>query len=243
MSLPKKAPLPSPLKKTVKTSAGSLLLAEKATTKVLRQTVKDASSRTAGDLAARHDKRDEAIALLLLMASRRLASDTEQALRKAKMAAWAVGARRLQVELRASGAIKSAAAVRLTPPVVTDVQTVTSAESLALAWRQRALYAMQEEDGAVTDVNLDANIARTAATETAQAYDEGHVDGLDEVLDEGLLLVDRWDAMLDACPTCLALDGTTTEVGEPFPSGEEPSYVHVRCRCIRTTIGLPHVAS
>jgi hypothetical protein len=97
-----------------------------------------------------------------------------------------------------------------------------------------------QDEGTVTDVDLFANIARTAATETAQSYDAGHREGMpEEVLDESIALFDRWEAMLDACPRCARLDGDITPVGEPFPSGEEPSLVHPRCRCERTTIALP----
>jgi hypothetical protein len=231
-------------KKTVRVSIGALLLAEKATHKELRKLVKDTSYIAAGEAATNHDNRNDALALLLLLASRRLAQDAEEALKKARYRAWQVGARRLQAELRAADAVLAAESVDLTPPNKSTVQLSTSAEALALAWRQRALYAIGEAERektsaveAIGAVRLDDNVARTAATENAQAYDAGHVDASEGLSgDPGITLVDRWEAMLDACPTCTSLDGTTTPVGEPFSSGEEPGFVHPRCRCIRTTV-------
>lgn len=116
---------------------------------------------------------------------------------------------------------------------------------------------------------LDASVRRTVATETARAYNDGHREAAAELaqpyrtpgnpgdpwtapddaafegdfgleLAEGLMLVDRWDAILDSrsCSICRGLDGSLVLPGQTFDSGEEPGYVHPWCRCIRTTIAI-----
>jgi hypothetical protein len=240
---------PAASKQAVKVSLGTLLLSEKRATKALRATVKDASDRIVGETANHHRLRDTAAIMLIMSASKRLAWDLQATLHAAKAAAWEAGARRLEVELRAAGAQEAAKRVRTAYSAAKDIQAATTAESVALVWRQRAIYAVQKavrEEADVANalkglaVLVDGNVTRAAATESAQAYDGGHVNGassLGEYAD--FVILDRWDAMLDACSRCRALDGSLVLVGEPFESGEEPAFVHPRCRCERTTITLP----
>ncbi len=240
---------PKASKQAVRVSLGTLLLSEKRTTKSVREVVKDTSDAIVGEVVNHHRLRDTAAIMLILSASKRLASSIEVALHAAKAAAWEAGARRLEVELRAAGAMEAAKRVRTAYSAAKDIQASTTAESLSLAWRQRAIYAVQKalrEHAEVASalkglaVAMEPSVTRAAATESAQAYDQGHVDGssdLGEYAD--FVILDRWEARLDACPKCRALDGDLTMVGQPFESGEEPGYTHVRCRCSRTTITLP----
>jgi hypothetical protein len=240
---------PTASKQAIRISLGTLLLSERRTTRAVRATVKDASDRLVGETVNHHRLRDTAAIMLILSASKRLATDIETALHAAKAAAWEAGARRLEVELRAAGAWEAAKRVRTTYSAAKDIQAATTAESVALVWRQRAIYAVQKalrEDAEVASalrglaLSVEANVTRAAATESAQAYDGGHVDGASDLGEYAdFVILDRWDAMLDACSACRTLDGDLTLVGEPFPSGDEPSYKHPRCRCSRTTITLP----
>lgn len=237
---PKKTSLLSKAPPVVRLSAGTLLLSERYTTREMRRDVDDATKRVAGELTQHHYLRDAGILLLLQSASKRLATDLDSTLRAAKDRARAYGARRLQVELRAAGAMEAASKVPSVVTVASDLQATSTAEAVALAWRQRAIYESlkaQRSDASVAAaigaVDIDGNVTRAAATESAQAYNDGHADAADGL--EIVGLVDRWEAMLDACPRCSALADSTTPVGEPFESGEEPGWVHPRCRCFRVT--------
>ncbi len=224
----------------VRVSAGTLLLAERQATKDLRRAVEDISKQTAGELTQHHYVRDAGILLLLMNSSKRLVASLEQAINGAKVKAREAGASRLQAELKAAGAVEAASKVSLLTRTSSDVQATTTAEAVALAWRQRAIYEVsqaQRDDRSVVEaignVNIDNNVTRAAATESAQAYDDGHADAADGLDLSGL--VDRWEAMLDACPRCSELADSTTAVGSAFDSGEEPGWVHPRCRCFRVT--------
>jgi len=228
----------------IRMSAGTLLVAERNTTNLLRRAVRDASDRTSGEVTRSHDKRNATLLLLLLMQSQRLQVDLERNLKAAKYDARQAAARRLQIELRAGGNRDAAARVSLGLPAGIDVQATTTSESLAIAWRQRASYetmkARREETSiaeAIADASdgVESNLTRAAATETAQAYNDGHVAAA-LAADIGPEFVDTWSAMLDACTRCAAMEGETTPVGAPFASGEEPAFVHPRCRCFRLTI-------
>jgi hypothetical protein len=240
---------PAASKQAIRVSLGTLLLSERRTTKAVRATVKDASDRLVGETVNHHRLRDTAAIMLILSASKRLATDIETALHAAKAAAWEAGARRLEAELRAAGAWEAAKRVRTTYSAAKDIQAATTAESVALVWRQRAIYAVQKairEDAEVASAlrglaaSVESNVSRAAATESAQAYDLGHVDGASDLGEfQNVVILDRWEAMLDACPKCRSMNGDLVLVGEPFESGEEPGFIHPNCRCARTTITLP----
>ncbi len=233
----------------VRLAAGALLLSEKRTIRELRMDVSDATLRAAGEVTQSHNLRDATLLMLLLHQSERLKFDLERTLRKAKKRAREAAARRLQVELRAVGAMEAAERVSLISHIATDIRAATTAESVALAWRQRAIHDALKASRtdasvaeAIGDVDIDSNVTRAGATESAQAYDEGHVEAAEAAVAAGADLeglVDRWEALLDACPRCSSLDGDTTPVGEPFANGEEPSQVHPRCRCMRVTQKAP----
>jgi hypothetical protein len=225
--------------RTIRASLGSLLLAEKSTTKALRETVRDASDRLHAEAGRQHDER---ILILILLSSKQLSVDLERDLHESKRVARDTGAKRLQMELRAAGSL---AAIALLHSNRKDVQVKTSAEALALAWRQRAVYLALRSGHAGTSPaaamtglakSIDPNVVRTARTETAQAYNDGHVEASKGVDVSGIM--DRWDAMLEACGVCADMDGDLTPLGEPFTSGEEPGYVHPHCRCARTAVAV-----
>lgn len=236
---------PTASKQAIRVSLGTLLISERRTTKAVRATVKDASDRLVGETVNHHRLRDTAAIMLILSASKRLATEIETTLHTFKSQSWAAGARRFEVELRA--ALQPTPGVKIgrrTRDVkgysaAKDLQAATTAESVALVWRQRAIYAVQKalrEDAEAASalrglaVAMEPSVTRAAATESAQAYDLGHVDGASDLGEfPDVVILDRWDAMLDACPKCRALDGDLTMVGQPFESGEEPAFVHPRC--------------
>lgn len=84
-----------------------------------------------------------------------------------------------------------------------------------------------------------------ATTEAAQAFSAEREEETNDYAarreDTSLapLLVKVWDAMLDACPICRALDGDMVPWGLSFPSFQVPGSVHPRCRCIEKTLVLP----
>ena len=234
-------PTPRIASSIVKLAAGALLLNEKRTIRELRTDVDNATKMAAGDATQHNYLRDAALLTMLLHSSQTLKTTLEATLRKAKKRAREAAARRLQIELRALGELEAAAAVPLVSAAIGDIRAVTSAEALALAWRQKAIYESiragrtdASTAEAIGKTNIDSSVDRTGATESAQAYNEGHVEAA-QGLDLGDNIVDRWEALLDACPRCSGFDGDTTPVGEPFANGEEPSQAHPRCRCMRVT--------
>lgn len=77
---------------------------------------------------------------------------------------------------------------------------------------------------------LDNRIATIAITENAQAFN-GTRRAIASDLSWRFDLIEIWDARLDACPICWALDGKEAIQGGGFPGNEEPGFVHPRCRC------------
>lgn len=206
------------------------------------------------------------LAILLMGIGSKLTETLTGTIRDIREQARAAGAVRLAAEIRATGALALADRVGTSATTLADAaHAQTSAASLANAWRQRTLHdslrALRKEQDVVAVLNasaeaLDGSVRRTAATENAQAFNDGHLDASEElvgVLDtpegvslldadlEGMILVDKWDAVLDSrtCQECAALDGDMTPMGAIFTSGEEPGYIHPWCRCIRTTMAVP----
>lgn len=282
-------------KKAFRVSAGSLLLAERKTKKDLQAAVDDEAMRAAGEAGQRKKIERAALLTVIVLASKRLTQTLNEKLRAARLNARDLAAKRLAVELRATGATKAALQVRAQQlSHVDEIHAASSAESLATQWRSRTLHAAtralrRNEDVvralAQSGPAMAGSVYRTAATENAQAYNEGRQDaskgieirtgafvrkidgdedetgGVDDVVaglfgrgDDGgggvddpaggpgdYILVDRFDAILDkaTCSECSALDGTLTHLGEEFPGGAEPGYVHILCRCVRTVLAVP----
>jgi hypothetical protein len=256
-----------------RSSARQLLITEASVRRGLMAIIAATAAQASAELAAHEDASRSVttatLATILLLWTRRASSELAESLRKARSAGRRTGAARAAAELKAGGAASLVS--RLKPPRLEahDAQAVSAADSLAQQWHARAHYEARRAQrraraglvtkrseataaGAVyrTPDAMASPIGRTAATETAQAYDEGHVEATEGLVDEngsvvapelvdefaGRAMLDRWSAILDGrtCSTCGALDGAHTPLAMPFASGEEPGWVHPWCRCIRT---------
>lgn len=130
-----------------------------------------------------------------------------------------------------------------------DVPTPSLAVSIvdrtADAWRAgRFADRLASEWYRLTDSGDTAKAAKlltnrvelAAATESANAFNDGRAKYIRVATDVELLKV--WDATLDkrTCPTCSSADGTIVFARERFPLGE-PGSVHPRCRCTWQVLG------
>jgi hypothetical protein len=78
----------------------------------------------------------------------------------------------------------------------------------------------------------ETRLRSIAITEANRAYnDEKRQAAISVQENTRAQLVEVWDAMRDACPACASYDGLETPVGEPFPNGESPGWVHPNCQC------------
>ena len=259
----------------IRISAGALLVAEAKARRDLQRTMK-LHSLEASENAREQQRGDGTVELatlgaILLLHSRRMSAALAERLQLAKHHAREVGAARLKTELRAAGGQKLLWRIPAIQQRHEDAQAIMAADSLSVQWRTRALQnAMQKQRLAASEdeaagvaaeevygaaVATSRSVDRTAATEVARAFNEGHSEaavGLQDLDEEdlagfqgsgisgeldgypGVTVMDRWSAILDGrtCMECAALDDTYTLVGEPFPSGYEPGW-HPWCRCIR----------
>jgi hypothetical protein len=241
----------------IRASAGAMLLAERGTLRRLTQDVNDSVNEAAAQASERRKR--TAMLLLILSASQTMAGKARQTILAGRQATRAVAIGRLTRELAVAGVAGAALAnfgngqVRAADD---GAYAQSSADALAVAWRGLALVAVSK--AARLELNPTAavrqtaklmvpRIARTAATENAQAYNDEHraalVDAVeyDRAYRGGAFwdevqagVVRQWSALLDArvCRVCDGLDGTTAEVGEYFEGGVEPGFVHIKCRCI-----------
>jgi hypothetical protein len=144
----------------------------------------------------------------------------------------------------------------VTPAVAYEDALAASRASKALAARwakevaeaeAEALKAAAEEGGpyrmpAHVDLYDEATgdtlaaLDRTATTETVSAWNDEWVrQGREYADDPDVTLVHEWNAALDACPRCWALNGTTVRDDETFVDGDPP--LHPMCRCrLNTTV-------
>lgn len=195
----------------------------------------------------------ETVALALLL--RRKRSATDEALRRGKLLPGVAesiadaltggisqarslsriaGASRLQAEALALE-LESAGLVPVTGSgVATDwYRSRRFALSYARQWLRKANAVEVKSRVAAAALADDATahaLRRTAATESATAYNAGRLAESGRISD---VLVQRvWDATLDkrTCPTCREADGTIVGLRDPFPLGE-PGAAHPLCRC------------
>lgn len=81
---------------------------------------------------------------------------------------------------------------------------------------------------------------RVVVTESLNAYNVHHLEGLKQAEEEDPGYLARWDATIDVrgCPICASLDGKTVAIGAPFGRRESGPYTHPpahpRCRCALT---------
>lgn len=78
--------------------------------------------------------------------------------------------------------------------------------------------------------------ARIVRTETLNAYNVHHLNGLEEANAEDPGYQKRWDASLDRrmCKVCGGLDAKVVELDAKFPGGHVHPPAHPNCRCALT---------
>lgn len=106
-----------------------------------------------------------------------------------------------------------------------------SADSLAHAWRTAFLKqegASLEDAADAANEAIRSNVARTAATETYQAWDSETARQGRYASAHGSIVKETWSAMLDACPRCWDLDGESRVWPDTF--AERPP-LHPWCAC------------
>jgi len=142
------------------------------------------------------------------------------------------------------------------------IAAANAAASLASRWGILALGALRSwEDNPASSlqqairstvssapgaVSLLPAVSRTAATETATAFNEEHLDALEPLSDydwaPGLFKV--WSALLDGrvCQRCFENDGEAVPVNAAFRSGDDIP-LHPYCRCIPVPLYIPRPRS
>lgn len=139
-----------------------------------------------------------------------------------------------------------------------EALATAAAASLAGGWGSVALAELGSADeGAQAKAMagvpelLDGRVRRTAATETARAFNDerddilillggGELEGRvppHDVVQPGLFKV--WSAVLDrvTCAACFGMDGTVLEAAKTFKSGPPP--LHPNCRCVVEHVIIP----
>lgn len=237
-----------------------LLLQQKDADDALRGTVNaeiaDAAARAE---KRRKDERDAVILAMLLAASERMGEAIAARIVLSRQAARAAARGRLGAELKAAGIVLAAHEWALhSRKDEDDGYADHAASSLAGQWRGLAIAAIlgaerKERTPAEairsTGAPMRLRSSRTAETEIARAYADEHSEALSDIVEhdrhyrDGELadaietrLMRQWSALVDACPRCWPLHGVEVGIGESFPGGEEPGYVHVRCRCIEVVV-------
>lgn len=261
-----KTPTPSDAsKRAARISAGTLVIVDRKGKASLSRAVDDAVA--VGIVQASRERSDRRKKLAALTALLWIAKDMEVRLTKAivdaRQEARRQAQKRLSAEVRAAGVrvpipvSPASAAARIG---VDQHQASSSAASLAAQWRGRAtaeVLKASRTEGDVADAiervtaALDPSIERTAITEVAQAWNDEKVEAIEEAIEEDEELADaiailgggivrRWDAILDrrTCAECSAHDGEIAPIGGRFTGGDEPGFLHSRCRCIDTIVAI-----
>lgn len=149
---------------------------------------------------------------------------------------------------RRQGARAMAAEVRRSLPVLPSPDDRAHAER-AVAGYLKALDIADEKKAAGQRVSVPGVVAGKldliAATEVPSAFGDER-DRLETriVRDNPTLaplLFKTWNARLDACPRCHALDGQRRLWGFAFEGGQVPGDVHPRCACFTTYMPIPVV--
>jgi hypothetical protein len=242
-------------KTLVKLSAGSLLLAQRDANASIAAAVNAHIDRAAAQAAKHQDnERKAALLVLLLLVAKAMAADARTAILGARTGARDASRARLNAELRAGGIVLAAHQwVVAHRGDEDDAHAVSSADSLAGQWRGLAVASVMRarrlekplgEAIESTRAPMVARVDRTASTEVAQAFADEHSRALADVIDfdktyrDGALadkieseMVREWVAMLDACDRCWPHDGEQVGINESFGGGDEPGFMHARCRC------------
>ena len=237
-------------------TAGTLLRSERATLRDLRSQVHAGIDHAVADVRREQHasgRRKAAVLALLLFASRSMATNAARAIRDGRRRARIAGAARLRLELGLAGLAVGGGLLLAHEHRPEDAHHAqTSGESLATQWLSLATVAVgralrRDEDvtSAIDETRraMEHRAARTAGTETAQAFNDERSVGLADAIErdaefaaaiEAAGFVRYWDAILDrrTCQVCRNHDGETAPIGASFSDDDEPGDVHVLCRCI-----------
>lgn len=237
-------------------AAGSMILQESKLAVALAKDIDDANAKAQAEA---HKRRTRAAMLVMLLGiGTTLAATAKLTITKGRQAARAVAAGRLGKELVAAGMTGVwLAELGSGSGRADDDAALAQAASLAIstAWQGMAIASAVKAVRVEKDVakalaetpkRMRARIARTAATETAEAYSDEHRQALVDAMDydrayrDGSFadavqeeLVRQWSSLLDdrTCIECSDQDGEVAEVDGVYDSGLEPGFVHVNCRC------------
>ena len=247
--------MPPPPDRLHRLAAGSLLLAKRRAAKLIETAAQQHIAETAVEAQRRDRERKTSLLVLLLLASRRMVPTLVAAIVAARHGARVASQRRLLAELKASGLDLAASSRPLMILAASErhqddiLRATMAAESLAAQWRGIALQAASSADRDGKDAAraiarsgqaLKPRSERTAATESAHAYNDEHrelVRGFakyDDELDE--MLMREWSAMIDACERCWPHDGERVGIDEAFSGGDEPGSMHPRCLCVEVIV-------
>ena len=121
------------------------------------------------------------------------------------------------------------------------------AETLSAAWRKKLEdartaspyrtpaprpVAITPAEGRQALEVIEPRVRRTALTESVDAWSAETSRQNDRAYDLGLEVTEPWVAMLDACPRCWDLDGTSVTRPDRFP--DDPP-LHPHCCCYLAT--------
>lgn len=265
-----------PRSTTARRSAGTLLNAEEATRRrinaAVAQGIDNAVARVAEKRKEERQRRAAMLALLLMIGPA-MVGMVRSAILQGRRGARQVATKRLQTELAAAGVALTAHDLGAMRPLVVasqadrhdddGVHAQASAESLVTQWRGLAIYtmAMATRNGddevaalAKTKRLMATRIVRTAASETAHAYNDEHHHALqdairyDDRIERELAeaeIVAEWSALIDACEMCWPHHGEQVAIGDSYRGGAFPGSMHPHCRCteIYTTARLGRLAA
>lgn len=231
-------------------AAGTLLLAVKKTKADINEAVEEAGDSAVGAADRKGNRKAEILAALLLIGTR-LNRNIQRAVLDGRRNARDIGAKRLALELAGLGIVLSAQELATYEHQEDEARAAVAGQALAAAWQAAAMYAalsaLRTDEGLAKGLRrakfvLRGRVDRTAATESAQAFNAERREGLreaasqDQAIETALEhLGRRWDAMLDACPDCADHDGDVTGIDDDF-NGDEPGEMHPNCRCVWTLV-------
>lgn len=256
-----------PVSTITRISVGTLLLQQRAADTAIRARFTAEISKAADEADQRRkDERGAIILAMLLSWSKRMTDAAAKAIADGRQAAREAARKRLAIELKAAGIMLTAHEWQVrSRQDEDDGYAAHAGDSLAGQWRTLAIAAVlgaarkEKTTGQAirsTARPMRLRIARTAQTEVARAYSDEHSDALVDIVEYDRAFRDgalaerletqtarQWSAMADACPMCLPLDDVIVGIGEAFPGGFEPGYVHPHCRCIEVAVERENVVT
>ena len=244
-------------KTLLRLSAGALLLSQKHAEKAIREAANRHIAEANAELAKQRTDRRAALTLVLLALGSRMTESLTAAILSGRQEARKASARRLVAELQAAGIQPTSsvrpmfAAASLARGQEDAAMASLAASSLVTQWRGLALSAgtLAGRRGkplaaglAKSKDLLAPRITRTAATETAHAYNDEHRALIREAVRYGDIDADavmrEWSALVDACEHCWPMHGERVGIDESFSGGYEPGDVHVNCMCTEVIVSV-----